>query len=310
MMKVNGFRRFLQFFIYFNSLFLLALSVWTKKYFGPVTIDQTLSTMSFGVEGLISADSIFIKRFIEWCIVWPLMILLGLIVILRVVSCCHFGKMVVTNSSLTQKKLPIIYQYKFSLSIGLIAILIFAQQYDVPGFLINHCQTDQGYFAKHFIDPNKTVFTLGQPKNLVLIYVESLENTYSNKKIFSHDLLYQLNNLPVKKLQFSNYQQMPGTSWTIAGIIASQCAIPLKQLTIFGNNRFGENVSHMLKNEKCLSDILAEYSYKNIFLSGASLKIGGKGTFLQDHHYNEIYGKQQWLDEGYQESDFYCLGFA
>lgn len=137
----------------------------------------------------------------------------------------------------------------------------------------------------------------------MLIYVESLETTYSDKKIFSLDLLHELTRLKSNHISFSSYKQMSGTGWTIAGIVSTQCGIPLKQLTIFGKNREGGMVSNFLPQATCLGDILADQGYYNVFMNGVSAKFDGEDKFFEDHHYNEIYGKKQWLDQGIPEAE-------
>jgi phosphoglycerol transferase len=70
-----------------------------------------------------------------------------------------------------------------------------------------------------------------------VIYVESLEQGYSSKAVFGHDLLEPLNGL--QGSSFADYQQVPGTGWTIAAIVATQCGVPLERMTIFDGNTQG-----------------------------------------------------------------------
>lgn len=54
---------------------------------------------------------------------------------------------------------------------------------------------------------------------------------------------------------------------------------------------------------KCLPDILAENAYLNIYMNGSSVAVGGKDKFLKQHHYNEIYEKEEWLAKGIKKSE-------
>jgi len=279
--------------IYFLGLFLIALALWTQKFFGIVTIDQATSTVNFGIEGAFAADSVFIKRFIEWCIVWP--------AILTV--CLVSTKSLFANSNIINK----INRHYYFLILG---FLLTAHQFSLLDFFHGYAHQED-YFQANYLNPKSISFKNAHPKNLVLIYVESLEATYGNKKIFGHDLLHSLNNFRQgNNFSFANYTQMPGTGWTIAGIVGTQCGVPLKQLTIFNGNRMGENVKNFLPNADCLSDILAAHGYKNIFMNGASSKIGGKFTYFHDHHYAEIYGKEEWLKQGFKPSAVYGWGLS
>lgn len=79
-------------------------------------------------------------------------------------------------------------------------------------------------FTTYYKEPSKTI---PNPKlNLVYIYGESLERTYFNNDAFP-ELTPELGALKNEGLDFSNTMQLPGTDYTIAGMVASQCGIPL-----------------------------------------------------------------------------------
>ncbi len=63
-------------------------------------------------------------------------------------------------------------------------------------------------------------------KNLLLIYVESLERRMGNVSLVGKDAI-----APIKKfdgLEITSFPAAPGTNWTIAGMLSRQCSIPLK----------------------------------------------------------------------------------
>jgi phosphoglycerol transferase len=136
----------------------------------------------------------------------------------------------------------------------------------------------------------------------VLIYVESFENTYSDKNLFGKDLIEPLTSLKNSSdaFSFSSFTQMPGTGWTIAGIVASQCGVPLKSMTVFNPNQQGEQVSNFLSSAVCLGDVLSQNAYKNVYMRGASLKFAGADKFFSTHGYTELYGRENWLEKGYR----------
>jgi phosphoglycerol transferase len=155
------------------------------------------------------------------------------------------------------------------------------------------------YFQSHYVNPHRMVFHAAHPKNLILIYVESLENTYADPALFGRDLLKPLHDRQEKFVSFETYKQMPGTGWTMAAIVSTQCAVPLKTLTLFSNmNVMGQSLQVFLPKAKCLGDILAEQGYTNVFMNGSSLDFSGKGTFLKSHHYTEVYGRSEWIAKG------------
>lgn len=137
--------------------------------------------------------------------------------------------------------------------------------------------------------------------NLVLIYVESLESGFGDPALMGEDLLAPLNAATQDAYRFNDYEQTTGTGWTIAGIVSTQCGIPLKSHALFDGNQQGEKVKSFLPGARCLGEVLADNGYKNVFLGGASLYFAGKGKFFAQHGYSELYGKEEWSRAGHKQ---------
>lgn len=280
-------------FIYFSGIFLIAVALWTQNFFGKVTIDQTLSTLDLGLSGAFSSDSVYVKRFFLWCIVSPIIITFAFMLMENYYRRKRIGKFIAS--------LPVICL--------LAGFSYVTYQYSILTYLkTNFNKPKIDYYQTHFVDPKKITFHATHPKSLVLIYVESLESTYANKETFGEDLIHDVNHVNANKISFKSYKQMPGTGWTIAGMISTQCGVPLKLVTVFGRNQVGKHVSGFLPSALCLSDILAANGYKNVFLNGPSLKFAGVDNYLESHHYTEIYGKHEWFDRGYTKADMNAWG--
>ncbi|MCT4701648.1 phosphatidylglycerol--membrane-oligosaccharide glycerophosphotransferase [Enterobacteriaceae bacterium H20N1] len=131
---------------------------------------------------------------------------------------------------------------------------------------------------------------INNPKlNLVYIYGESLERTYFQPELFP-DLAPELTGLKDSGLDFSHTGQLPGTGYTIAGMVSSQCGIPL--FAPFEGNS-SASVSSIFPKNVCLGDILKASGYENYFMQGADLRFGGKDVFLQSHGFDHMYGAQE-----------------
>lgn len=144
-----------------------------------------------------------------------------------------------------------------------------------------------------YVDP--VVNAAQDPKNLILIYVESLEQVYVGNK-FSADRLLSGVDLFRKERSYSvsRFVQAEGASWTIAGITASQCGVPLLSLKNIGVgvDRF---LSGYYSELRCLGDVLSDAGYYNVFLGGADREFSGKVGFLRQHGYHEIWGVKEFL---------------
>ncbi len=139
-------------------------------------------------------------------------------------------------------------------------------------------------------------------RNLVLIYLESLERLYLDGNVFK-DLAPHTNRLLEDGFSFTNIHQVPGTGWTMAGMVASQCGTPL----LYDNGlASGNNImpNGFLGRAVCLSDVLKKASYRQVYLGGASIRFAGKGSFLRTHGYDEVKGLDELegrlADKGYR----------
>jgi Sulfatase len=135
-------------------------------------------------------------------------------------------------------------------------------------------------------------------KNLVFIYLESLEEIYTDENLFP-GLTPNLNKLRQSGLTFSRMLQTEGTSWTVGGMVASQCGTPL--LYGFGPGDNDILQSGFLNQAICFGDVLEQAGYYQVFLGGASAEFAGKGSFLASHGYDEVNGKialSEYLEDG------------
>lgn len=273
---------------YLFAFFLLFLAYWLNRYFGRPDLEQIAYHVSFGADGLMASDPVFIKRFFRWCVVAPLLLLVVAVYAERKRS---LSKLPATVRSRIVTPLPYL--------LLLAALLLWWYETSLCRYIGANFGPD--YFSSHYVSPVKVQLREERPKNLVLIYVESLETAYSEKSLFGADMLAPLNRL--HGVSFNRYRQAPGTGWTIAALVATQCGVPLKRVTVYDENTQGEVLSSFLPNAKCLSDILSEHGFRNIFMEGGSESFAGKGKFLRNHHYDEIYGQEDWIRQGVRQEE-------
>lgn len=142
-------------------------------------------------------------------------------------------------------------------------------------------------FSIYYKEPAKSI---PQPNlNLVYIYGESLERTYFDNQAFP-DLAPELGALKDDSIDFSHTMQLPGTDYTIAGMVASQCGIPL--FAPFEGNA-SASLSSFFPQNICLGDILKNSGYENYFVQGANLRFAGKDVFLKSHGFDNLYGSEE-----------------
>lgn len=161
----------------------------------------------------------------------------------------------------------------------------------VADLFVSQTPGDESDFAQWYHEPQKQI---ANPKfNLVYIYGESLERTYFNEQAFPQ-LAPELSRLRKQQaLDFAQTEQLPGTEYTIAGMVASQCGIPL--FAPFEGNA-SASLSSFFPQNTCLGDILKNSGYQTWFIQGADLRFAGKDTFLKSHGIDHLYGLQELKD--------------
>nr|WP_295714764.1 sulfatase-like hydrolase/transferase [uncultured Halomonas sp.] len=131
---------------------------------------------------------------------------------------------------------------------------------------------------------------LREAPNLLLLYLESIERTYADQ-IFG-DTYTHLNALGQEGVVFEGVRQMDNTGWTMAGMIASQCGVPLMPAGLLHDSQF-EPLSKVVPGVDCLGDILAAQGYQLSYLGGASTQFAGKGLFYRGHQFNTVQGREE-----------------
>jgi len=285
--KMSGFR-LLRGGLYLVAIYLFCFSYWLHRSFGQPDLEQIAYHVNFGMELVDSVDPAVTWRFFRWCVLAPVL-LLALTFYLE---------------SLARKAIakapPRCHAACHRLHRWFPQLLVFGAatfwMCDVSAFKYVTADFGPDYFGANYIRPESVSVVAQKPKNLVLIYVESLEQNYDSRAVFGQDLLAPLTGL--NGINFADYEQVPGTGWTIAALVATQCGVPLKRVTVFDGNTQGQVLNSFLKNATCLTDMLAARGYRNVFMGGAATSFAGKDKFLAQHHYHEVYGREEWLKSG------------
>ena len=290
------------FIYYFLAFVLIGLSGWIESSFDNPTIDQIIYHMYYSEGAAIKFGRIFAITFMAECIVFP-------IVFSAIATFTHriiFRRFFQSSDDVllsVQRTCTQVLQKTLFWSMPIAAVVmgttILLLKLSVFSYIGYYFSEDQ--FSHNFANPNDVKLTKGKLKNLVLIYVESLEDTYGDTQLFDSDLL-----LPLRRLggvHFQSYKPAAGATWTMGGIVATQCGVPLRVYSEYDFKRDSAQSRAFLPGATCLGDIFESFGYHNVFLGGAPLSFAGKGAFLKDHGYQTVYGRDEWEKAGVNSNE-------
>lgn len=153
------------------------------------------------------------------------------------------------------------------------------------------------FYEQNYIVPQHAKITFPKHKrNLVLIFMESMEATYAKTpkhNYFSDDLIPELHYLAKQNINFSDNEyiggsySIDGTQWTQAGLFAQTCGAPI-QLPIDDANFFHPKES-FYPNAWCLYDILRGQGYEESFLLGSNGEFAGMNRFVETHGQQKLF---------------------
>jgi len=185
---------------------------------------------------------------------------------------------------------------KFDTLLAVFALILFALS-PVALFIKNIVITNS-LQADFKIDEEMGINIMDRPqykKNIIIVYLESLERTYQDI-VATKEAYRPLQDFSQNGLEATNVFQTVGTNYTIAGIVASQCGVPLVSqglLNIFFKKKTEVSLDEFMPSVTCLGDILADDGYTLSYINGASLDRFSKRGFLTTHGYDYQFG----LDE-------------
>lgn len=126
--------------------------------------------------------------------------------------------------------------------------------------------------------------------NYVFIYAESLERSLRN--IDGINYIPNISELADQYLEFTDIQQIPGMGWTMAGMVNTQCAIPL----VLPQGNSANNMSHFLAGADCIATYLKNSGYTTEFIRGSDKEFAGGDKFFSQHGWLYQHDKQYLLN--------------
>lgn len=176
---------------------------------------------------------------------------------------------------------------------------------------LEHQMNPTTIYEERYVEPATAGITAPQEKkNLIYIYMESMETTYASTDAGgaqTTNYIPNLTELAQNNISFSNSTQLggwhaaSGTTWTMGGLFATTSGIPFSFPV--GHNRMAEH-QYFALGCTTLGDILEENGYHSMFLCGSEAAFAGRDKYYLQHGNFDISDLITARAEGYVPPDY------
>ena len=169
------------------------------------------------------------------------------------------------------------------------------------------------FIEDNYVDPADTKITfLEKKRNLIYIYLESMEMTYSDKENgggFEQDVIPELTEMAEENEDFSGSEDklngaysLPYTTFTMGAMFGQTSGLPLKDNV---QNNDMSTQDHFFASTTVLGDILKDNGYHNVFMLGSDATFGGRRLYFSEHGDYDIMdyyyaNSTGWIDQDYK----------
>lgn len=270
---------FLILIIYYSISFILfEIIKWTELNFKGITINEIIFHILSPQVGVAKEIKI---HFIKNISIYNLLVFIFFIIFIVIFFILKKNILILKSAN--------IILFIFSTNNVLLCLDSLIMNFRLDRYLSSYFEQTEIY-KKEYIDPANIEFRFPEQKrNLILIFLESMESTFFRTidgGDFNEDLIPELRDLALNHIHFSDSHQLGGaiqlngTGWTIAGIVSQTLGIPLN-IPIFDQPYKKPN--HFLPNVIGLTDILSQAGYQQRFLIGSDKEFANRDIFFETH---------------------------
>lgn len=271
--------------------------VWMFDTWSNLTMDEMMYHLKAPLEG---TNEGMIQEYLNTCAVPAILVFILVTIILL---------------SLREKK----RLYNIMIGVGIVLPVLISMGYikytwdtlDVGNYVKG--QSDYSTFIDdNYVDPRDVEVRFPEQKrNLIYIFLESMETTYADKEnggAFEENVIPELTTLAEENEDFSGIDKglnggyaMPGTTWTIGGMFAQTSGIPLS-ISIDGNSMDTQDT--FFANTVTLGDILQQEGYSQTLMIGSDATFGGRRLYFTEHGNYDILDYNYAHDNGWIPEDY------
>ena len=276
---------------------LLALSVrWMFATWTNLSMDELVYHLTAPLDG---TNTDMIWDYVRVCVVPTVLVIFFLILILiawRKKEKVHLFRGIINLVAL----------------VGIIVMLGYTWTELGVGDYLKDQNTESKFIEDEYVDPTdvEVVFP-EQKRNLIYIFLESMETTYSDVDdggAFDENVIPELTEIAQTNEDFSGADpklnggySLAGTTWTMGAMFAQTSGLPLN-ISISANDM--DTQDSFFPGVTTLGDILSDAGYTQTLLIGSEAQFGGRKLYFQEHGNYEMEDYSYAIENGLIPSDY------
>lgn len=192
-------------------------------------------------------------------------------------------------------RIPLRYKMTYAIIVFVLATWFLLSSFGVFQYARSLTQRSQ-LFEEKYVDPKTAEIEFPEEKrNLIYIYMESMENTPASRASGGQADVSRIPELEAlatssENVSFSHLPQgiggalpVTGTTWTVAGMVSQTGGVPLKTSILGQDHNAMGLYKEFLPGAWTLNDILAANGYAQTFIMGSAASFGGRDKLLTQH---------------------------
>ncbi|MCR4751806.1 MAG: LTA synthase family protein [Eubacterium sp.] len=269
---------------------LIGLTIWMSREYDQIRFDQILFQLKSTSAGAQSA-------------------LLGRAIL-------QVGVLPTAATLLEMRLYPIVAAFVrkrvLSLAFVLLSVagLLFTAQMDIYAYMRADAMKST-FIRSHYVKPADSILHFPEQKrNLVYIFLESMESTYADPAAgeqITACYIPELEDLAAKNLNFSHTDGLggalpfPGTTWTAAAMVAQTSGVNVK--VALGEDTYGAEDA-FLPGVTSIGQILEKQGYNQTLLLGSDAEFNGRKAFFTEHGNYKILDTESLKKTGRLPEDY------
>lgn len=299
----------------FLGLLLISVVKWSVDYFG-VGLEQIIFTLNTPMKGAANTG-VIINDAIKFClpiIVIPLSIYAFFVLLDSKIKFIIRLKGVIGKTKLSINLVGFCRVFFSVLCVTTLTIgIVYADDsYDIVNYIKSR-YNETTIYEDYYVDPRSVNIAGDSTKNLICVYLESMETSYASVKeggFQEKNLIPNLTELADTNISFSNnnklggFYTLSGASWTMGSLFTLTSGVPY-HFPVEGNSM--GNYEVFAGGIQTLGDVLNQKGYVQEFLCGSDAAYAGRKDFFETHGNYKVFDYYSAIGNRYINEDYHVF---